>query len=444
MPARPCRVGPKETKPSAVIAALSRHVDRYLGRHQPDPARMHVLHRILACRTAKLGTHVFVCKDCGWEAPVYNPCRDRHCPQCQGQATAEWLQGRLEQMLPSPHFQVVFTLPGELRPIAFDNQALVYALLFRTSASVLQDLAAQRLHANLGVLAVLHTWNVDLSYHPHVHCLVTAGGLHCDGDRWVETRENYLFPARIMGTMFRGRFLEGLIDAFEHGSLVLRGDPTEAAKVFRSTVRALSKRHSRWVVHVEPPRGRPVEHAVRYLARYVKRVAISDARIVEVTDANVTFNTRDDVLTLDGAEFVYRFLLHILPKEFRKVRYYGLYAPGNAKVRLDTARHLLRAKSVQADDCDSPEAAASDDADGRELSIRPWQRCPACGSTNVHWCPVPLSLTAISHLRLPFQSPPFLPDSNGCSMRVDRVKEAEGPACSLSLTRATRIPESRK
>jgi uncharacterized OB-fold protein len=383
MPARPCRVGP-EAKPSAVIEALSRHVGRYLGRYEPDPARMHVLRRILACRTAKLGRHLFICKDCGWSAPFYNPCRDRHCPQCQGKATAEWLESRRERMLPTPHFQVVFTLPDELRSIAFDNQALVYALLFRAGSSVLLDLADQRLEARFGIMAVLHTWTSELGLHPHLHCLVTAGGLHHDDDRWVATAEDYLFPGRVLGAMFRGRFLEGLIDAFDRGQLVLRGEATLAAKAFRSMVRALSKRHARWVVHVEPPRGRPADHIVKYLARYVKRVAITDARILEVTDTDVTFKTRSGVLTLDGAEFVHRFLLHILPMEFRKVRYYGLYAPGNVRVRLETARRLLVARTVPADGCDSPEATTSEDADGHEPPSSHREHCPACGSANVH------------------------------------------------------------
>lgn len=384
-PSRSCRVG-REAERSAVLEALSRHVGRYLGLQEPDPERMHVLYRLLACRTAKLGTHLFVCKDCDAKIPVYNSCRDRHCPQCQGKAAAEWLEGRRERMLHTPHFQVVFTLPAELRPVAFDNQALVYALLFRTSASVLQDLAAQRLSARLGILAVLHTWTERLSFHPHLHCLVTAGGLHHDDERWLPTREDFLFPQRVMGAMFRGRFLEGLIDAFERGELELRGDPAEAAKAFRSMLRALSKRHARWVVHVEPPKGRPVEHIVRYLARYVKRVAISDARIVEVTDTHVTFRSRDGVTTLEGAEFVRRFLLHVIPKQFRKVRYYGLYAPGNVKVRLEAARGSLpeRVAAEPAEKGNADTAATNALDEQSKPKSLPRECCPVCGSTNVY------------------------------------------------------------
>ncbi len=382
-PARPCRVGP-EAKSSAVLAALARHVGRYLCRYEPDPVTMRVLSRLLACRTAQLGKHLFVCKDCGAKIPVNNSCRDRHCPQCQGKATAQWLEARRERMLPTPHFQVVFTLPAELRPIAFDNQALVYALLFRASASVLQDLATQRLEARLGILSVLHTWTSELGHHPHLHCLVTAGGLRHDDERWVPTAENYLFPEPVIGAMFRGRFLEGLIDAFERGELVLRGDPTVAAKAFRTMTRALSKRHARWVVHVEPPKDRPVDHIVKYLARYVKRVAIADARILAVTDTEVTFRTRGGVLTLDGAEFVHRFLLHILPKQFRKVRYYALYAPGNAKVGLETARHLVLQRADLAEDDDTDKAEVLEQPEETETEPPPSECCPVCGSTNVY------------------------------------------------------------
>ncbi len=338
-PARPCRVGSEDETPPGVAEALRRHRDRYRGRHGSDPTHERVLHRLCACRTAALGVHQCVCQACGWEAAAYNSCRDRHCPQCQGHATALWLEARQERMLPTPHFQVVFTLPSALRAIAYDNQRLVYALLFRVASSILQDLARQRLRARLGVTAVLHTWTSEITHHPHLHCLVTSGGLHLDDERWVPTRKEYLFPGRILGTMFRGRFLEGLIDAFDRGELHLRGDESGAARAFHATVGRLSKRHCRWVVHVEAPKGRPVGHITKYLARYIKRVAITDGRIAAVTDTHVTIKTRRGAVELDGAEFVRRFLLHVLPRGFRKVRHYGLYAPRNLST---TLRHLSR------------------------------------------------------------------------------------------------------
>ena len=361
--AQPCPVEPV-AKPSKVLDALRRHTSAYVARHGFDPTSMHVLRQLCACRTAKLGAHLCVCEGCGYRAPVYNSCRNRHCPQCQGHATAEWLRARTERMLDTPHFQVVFTLPAQLRPLARSHPQLVYDLMCRCAASVLQDLAAQRLRARLGITAVLHTWTSELAYHPHVHFLVTAGGLSLDDEeRWVPTRQDYLFPVRVLGAMFRGRLLEALLTALDRGDL----DDADVPSV-RATLRKLAQLHPRWVVHVEPPRGRPVTAVTKYLARYVKRVAISDARIVAVTDTTVTFRTRRGPLTLEGHEFVRRFLLHVLPKGLRKIRHYGLYAPG-AAAALATARALL------------PTPARAVDESTAELSdtVRSLQACPACG-----------------------------------------------------------------
>lgn len=321
--------------------------------------------------------HQCVCQACGWEAAAYNSCRDRHCPQCQGRATALWLEARQEQMLATPHFQVVFTLPAELRAIAYDNQERVYALLFRVASSILQDLARQRLGARLGLTAVLHTWTSELTYHPHLHCVVTGGGLHLDDARWVRTRDDYLFPGRILGTMFRGRFLQGLITAFDRGELRLRGDEARAASAFHATVRRLSERHRHWVVHVEAPKGRSVDPITKYLARYIKRVAITDGRIVAVTDTHVCIKTKRGVVDLDGAEFVRRFLLHVLPRGFRKVRHYGLYAPGSAKVQLEAARRLLSDEAGEAGQ-ELADAASSEPKPSHLAEV-----CPACGQNTV-------------------------------------------------------------
>ena len=378
MAARPCRIGAGTQSPT-VIEALWRHAGRNVDQYRPDPVEMRVLRQLFACRTGELGVHECVCEACGWKGLGLNSCRNRHCPQCQGRATAEWLEARQAKMLPVPHFQVVFTLPAELRTVAFANQPLVYSLLFGAATSVLQDLATQRLSARLGITAVLHTWTSKLEYHPHVHCLVTAGGLRLDDERWVPTREEYLFPVRVLGAMFRGRVLEGLIRALDDGELHLQvDDSAQAAAVarLRSTLRALSKRHPRWVVHVEPPKGRPVEHITKYLARYVKRVAISDARVIEVTDTHVSFRARHGPVRLEGAEFVRRFLLHILPLGFRKIRHCGLYAPGNAKVRLEAARQLLPPTSAA-------ESSASEHAEPDTASPQRSEVCPACGEATV-------------------------------------------------------------
>jgi hypothetical protein len=278
-----------------------------------------------------------VCDDCGHRQPVYKSCDDRHCPQCSGARAARWFEARAQRMLATPHFQVVFTLPRELRALAHRNPNLVYPLMAHAGASVLADLAEQRLGARLGITAVLHTWDRQLHLHPHWHMLVTAGGLSRDGQRWVPTRTDFLFPQKVIAAMVRGRVLDGLIDALKAGRLDL-GD--EAADIER-ILHLVSKRHTRWVVHVEPPAERPVAHALKYLARYVHRVAISDHRIVAATKDQVAFRARKGVVWLDGAEFVRRFLLHVLPKGFRKVRHFGLYAPGHAAKDLELARALL-------------------------------------------------------------------------------------------------------
>jgi len=384
MPARSCRVERKAAERSAVLEALGRHLPSWLARHAPDPRRLHVLRRILACRTASLGHHLWACEECGRKLPMYNPCRDRHCPQCSGKRTLDWLEARKAVMLPTPHFQVVFTLPAELRGVAIDNQKLVYGLLFSAATSVLQDLAEQHLEARMGLLSVLHTWKSDLGFHPHVHCLVTAGGLQLDGERWVPSQREWLFSGKVMGAMFRGRFLEGLIDARQCGEIELRGEPSRADEDFRTTTKALASRHARWVVHVEPPKGRPVEHVARYLARYVKRVAIGDRRIREITDDGVTIATRQGLLTLEGHEFVRRFALHVLPKGFRKVRYHGLYGPGMMKIPRERARDLLRAEPGNLEHgSDEAEPTALRDGGDEQPSSHRRERCPFCGSTRV-------------------------------------------------------------
>ena len=314
-PARSCRAG-RAVSPSRsrVLLALERHAPGLFARRPPSPRRRRVLRKVLSCRTAAAGAHLFVSEDCGTTRPIYKSCLDRHCPQCQGPATAKWLEARKRRMLPTQHFQVTFTLPAELRGVAMGNQKLVYGLMFRLAASVLRDLGEQHLQARMGVLTVLHTWKTDLGYHPHLHCLVTAGGLHHDDDRWVSTGPEWLFHHKVIGAMFRGRFTDELLAAFDRGELELRGEPERAERVFRATTRRMSSKHARWVVHVEAPKGRPVEHVVGYLARYVKRVAIADARIIAIGDTTVAIATRQGKRTLDGPEFVRRFLNHVLPK----------------------------------------------------------------------------------------------------------------------------------
>lgn len=344
--------------PVTVISALRRFIDDYRRVHSPTHRQDDVLDWLCACQTSALGGRMVECA-CGWSSPMYNSCTDRHCPQCRGGVRAEWLAARCDQLLPAPHFQVVFTLPGALRTLARDNDRLVYGLMFTAAAGTIKQLTAQRFEAQPGVLAMLHTWSNDLIFHPHVHCLVTGGGLRLDQEAWVQSKPDYLFPTRVMSAMFRGKVIEGLRTAFDAGEMVVRGDPAHARVAFDAAVRK-AHRH-RWVVHVEAPGGRPVENAAKYLARYVGGIAISDARMVSITNTHVSWKTRKSAVTAAGHEFVRRFAQHILPKRFRRVRYYGLYAPGNVLTRWIRARQLLHAPQPP------------------ERLERPARTCPECG-----------------------------------------------------------------
>lgn len=316
--------------------ALGRHVAGYLARHTPDPVQGVVLRRLLACRTAALGGHLHTCDDCGWQRPRYNSCRDRHCSQCQGAERAEWLEAQQRRMLPVPHFQVVFTLPAQLRAVALCNQALVYGAMFDAAAEVLRTLAEQRLDRVLGITMVLHTWASDLRHHPHVHALVTAGGQR--GEDFVPTDDDYLLPHRLMAATFKAVLLATLRRAAAAGRLLA---PLDDAAHLRKSLRDARRKRVRWVVHVEPPAGRDAGIAARYLARYARGVALSDHRVLSIDEHGVTLRARERTVTLDGPEFVRRLLLHVLPPSFRKVRHYGLYAPGAAAKRRQQLRTRL-------------------------------------------------------------------------------------------------------
>lgn len=245
--------------------------------------------------------------------------------------------------------------------MALGNPKVVYGLVFRAASETLRQLGEQKLDAQLGILAVLHTWANDLGYHPHVHCLVTAGGLRLDGEAWVQSRPDFLFPQRVMSAMFRGKIIAGLKTAFASDELHISGEPSHAKVAFDRAIRE-AYRH-RWVVHVEPPKGRSADTAAKYLARYVGGVAIGNGRMVSMTSREVSFKTRRGVMTLAGVEFVRRFAQHFLPRRFRKVRYFGLYAPGNVHTRWTQARQLLNAPMPP------------------ERTEQPRRSCPECGGT---------------------------------------------------------------
>jgi hypothetical protein len=298
------------------------------------------LSAIALCRTAALGGHLDVCTACGHEQPAYNSCRNRHCPKCQALAQEKWVSNRLARILPVPHFHVVFTLPAALRPLAAYRPALVYNLLFKTASATLLEVGrGPKLGALLGITAVLHTWTRELELHPHLHCIVTGGGLAPDGDRWIRARAKYLLPVRVLADVFRGKFLAAL--RREHGSGAFDGfdafsDPDGFERLCSTITR------QRWVVYAKKPFAGP-EHVFRYLGRYTHRVGIANSRLLDVGDDHVTFRTKNGkTITLAPVDFLARFVQHILPKGYVKIRHYGLLAGSNVRTLLERARELLR------------------------------------------------------------------------------------------------------
>jgi putative transposase/transposase-like zinc-binding protein len=294
-----------------------------------------VLLAIARCRTAALGGHIDECTRCGHRATIsYNSCRNRHCPKCQTGARERWIQARRRELLPSPYVHVVFTLPSQLAALALQNKKIVYSLLLRASAETLLEVARNPTHlgAEIGFFSVLHTWNQKLQIHPHVHCVVAAGGLSFDHTRWIRSHPRFFLPIPVLRKVFRGKFVDGLKLAFQRGQLHLSGDVGSLAqpKFFAAWLRPLFRKN--WVVYSKPPFGGP-EYVLQYLGRYTHRVAISNHRLVSLADGQVTFRWRDSadhnqkkLMTLSLDEFLRRFLLHLLPKGFVRIRHFGFLA----------------------------------------------------------------------------------------------------------------------
>jgi hypothetical protein len=315
-------------------------------RHRPQleaegrltPAQRRVLSAIELCRTAELGGHVDVCCSCGHEHPSYNSCRNRHCPKCQALAQERWIAARAERLLPVGHFHVVFTVPQELRPLARYAPRAVFDALFAAASQTLLELGDSRFGATVGVTMVLHTWTRKLEFHPHVHAIVTAGGLAHDGARWIATSPKYLFPREAMSALLRGKMLAALSRAYAAGAFTGFSDFDDPLG-FACFVSRLARIN--WVVYAKKPFSHAL-HVVHYLGRYTHRVAISNSRLVAVTDDAVTFRTKDGSLaTLRPVAFVRRFLAHVLPDGLHKIRHYGLYASAHARNALVTAGALL-------------------------------------------------------------------------------------------------------
>ena len=378
------------TRPRLEVAEVIRSCrDAFLRRYGASlaPEQRRALVDLTACRTAALGGHVLQCPGCGHREVSYNSCGNRHCPKCQATAAARWLEAQAADLLDTPYFHVVFTLPGDLGPLARHNPRAVYGLLMRAAAATLLEVAADPKHlgAEVGVLAVLHTWGQSLTLHPHVHCVVTGGGLSPDGSRWVAGRADFFVPVRVLSRVFRGKFLAGLRAAFKRGRLRFPGRLAALARPRRFDRLIAEVVRTEWVVYATPPLGGVPTVVLKYLARYTHRAAISNRRLVDLAGGRVTFGWKDyahggrpGTMTLDAVEFVRRFLMHVLPAGFVRVRHYGLLANGHRREKLARCRELLGTAATPAD----PAPAGPDPTTPpvHEAAVTPTRVCPRCGA----------------------------------------------------------------
>ena len=345
--------------------------------------QLQVMSAVVSCRTAALGGHVERCEDCDHTRIAYNSCRNRHCPKCQGAAARDWLAEREAELLPVPYFHLVFTLPAAIADIAYQNKAVIYDLLFTASSETLLTIAADPKHlgARIGLTAVLHTWGSALTHHPHVHVVVPGGGLAPDGSRWIACRPGFFLPVRVLSRLFRRLFLDRLAKAHRVGKLAFHGDLAHLADPAAFAAHLAPLQRSEWVVYAKRPFAGP-EAVLAYLARYTHRVAIANSRLLALDKRGVTFRWKDyraregargrewiKTMTLSADEFIRRFLLHVLPDGFHRIRHYGLFASGTRAATIARIRALLapRPGPYQAD----PEPARSDE--------RSAPACPCCG-----------------------------------------------------------------
>jgi hypothetical protein len=343
--------------------------------------QLKVMSAIESCRTAALGGHVARCEKCSHTLIAYNSCRNRHCPKCQGAAAREWLAEREAELLPVPYYHVVFTLPAAIADIAYQNKEVIYDLLFKASSQTMLTIAADPRHlgARIGVLSVLHTWGSALTHHPHVHMIVPGGGISCDDSKWVACRPRFLFPVEVLSQLFRRLFLEKLVAAHRAGELQFFGNHATLSdrQAFAAFLAPLQ--NSKWVVYCKRPFGGP-KQVLRYLARYTHRVAISNRRLIGCDEKGVTFKWKDyridgpdryKVMSLATDEFIRRFLIHVLPGGFHRIRHYGLFANGSRADNIAKARKLLAVPPAKT----KPDQAAADTTEPPTLS----HPCPCCG-----------------------------------------------------------------
>jgi hypothetical protein len=344
--------------------------------------QMKVMSAIERCRTAALGGHVARCEDCAHTLIAYNSCRNRHCPKCQGAAAKQWLAEREADLLPVPYYHLVFTLPAPISDIAYQNKSAIYDILFKASAETLSTIAADPKHlgARVGITSVLHTWGSALTHHPHVHMIVPGGGTSLDGKRWISCRPGFFLPVRVLSRLFRRLFLDKLAAAYAAGRLKFFGDHVALAKPQAFTAFLAPLRKTEWVLYAKKPFGGP-QAVLAYLSRYTHRVAIANSRLIAYDHNGVSFKwkdyrvegpTRYKSMTLPTQEFIRRFLIHVLPKGFHRIRHYGLFASGDRVANLERARQLLAAPS-RSKNPETPNATVTNE---QHVLPRP---CPCCG-----------------------------------------------------------------
>ena len=343
--------------------------------------QLKVMSAIEACRTEALGGHVAACSKCDHHYIAYNSCKNRHCPKCQGPAARDWMEARAEDLLPVEYFHVVFTMPAEIAQIAYWNKKAVYTLLFKASAETVMTIAAdpKRMGAKVGMTSVLHTWGSALTHHPHIHMIVPGGGLSPDGTRWVACKPGFFLHVRVLSRLFRRLFIEGLLALHRAGELTFFGDLEELADTSAFSKWLAPFRRTEWVVYAKPPFGGP-EAVLAYLSRYTHRVAISNHRLVSADAETVAFRWKDyrikrgdrqRVMRLATPEFIRRFLIHVLPDGFHRIRHYGFLASSRRKANIDRIRALLGTQASEQVTAPEPETEVA------SLTLR--EPCPSCG-----------------------------------------------------------------
>jgi Putative transposase/Transposase zinc-binding domain len=377
------------SRPSLEVADIfHRHGAAWRKANAGDVSlgQLKVMSAIESCRTAALGGHVARCEDCAHSQISYNSCRNRHCPKCQGAAANDWLAAREADLLPVPYYHVVFTLPAAIADIAYQNKAVIYDQLFKASAETLVTIAADPKHlgARIGITSVLHTWGSAMTHHPHVHMIVPGGGISLDGERWVACRPRFFLPVRVLSRLFRRLFLERLLAAHQANRFKFFGDHAALADPQAFAAYLAPLRRAEWVVYAKRPFGGP-QAVLAYLSRYTHRVAIANSRLIACDRNRVSFRWKDyraegrdrqKVMTLATAEFIRRFLIHVLPHGFHRIRHYGLLASGTRADNIARARRLLDVPAAQ------PEAG--DDSRAEDPELKPISHpCPCCGGRMV-------------------------------------------------------------